>query len=125
MKKQYDSSAHHYLHKTKQKRFWPYTLDYGFPEDVYCDALNTCLTKTFPGLWEIPMQNRDTTVLMNPPITTESMNKFKEEFKKNYESNRAPFGLYVHHQWLAKDIKNVEFVKEFYQWIGQNFKKVF
>ncbi|PRD29192.1 UNVERIFIED_CONTAM: hypothetical protein NCL1_30147 [Trichonephila clavipes] len=88
---------------------WPYTLDYRIPHKC---MQGTCPTKSFPGLWEIPLNtlfSEDGTGGMCSLADQcvfqenddESVEQFlKDNFKRHYNVNRAPLGLYFHVNWF-------------------------
>ena len=86
---------------------WPFTLDYTVPE-IYCQH-EPCPVKQYPGLWEIPVQRWygiDGHSCAMPDGCTasadvdEDLEFFRSNFKRYYNSNRAPFGIFVHARWF-------------------------
>ncbi|KAF8787200.1 chitin deacetylase 1-like [Argiope bruennichi] len=88
---------------------WPYTLDYKIPHKC---MQGTCPTRSFPGLWEIPLNtlfSNDGTGGMCSLADQcvfqenddESVEQFlKDNFNRHYNVNRAPLGLYFHVNWF-------------------------
>ncbi|CAK9825020.1 Chitin deacetylase 1 [Anthophora retusa] len=94
---------------------WPYTLDYKIPHE--CKA-GTCPTKTFPGVWELPLNAHyvesyegghcpylDQCVLHNHD-PEEVFDWLQEDFNRYYEQNRAPYMMPFHTNWFQ--IKELE-----------------
>ncbi|KAK8381730.1 hypothetical protein O3P69_015052 [Scylla paramamosain] len=96
---------------------WPYTLDYGSPQDC---PMGRCPTDKYPGLWVMPMldlnDNKNLPCAMLDTCQSEEDellgNKdaveafLKRNFLINYYTNKAPFGLYTHHSWFYEGTLN-------------------
>ncbi|XP_031636611.1 uncharacterized protein LOC116349354 [Contarinia nasturtii] len=94
---------------------WPYTLDYKIPHE--CKS-GTCPTKTFPGIWEVPMNAHyiesyegghcpylDQCVLHNH--NAEEVSEWlQEDFARHYEQNKAPYMMAFKSNWFQ--IKELE-----------------
>jgi len=98
--------------------YWPYTLDYQIPHK--CIGNRQCPSRSFPGVWEMPL-NQITMEEFScamvdscPPYFSENelYEMFVKNFKRHYETNRAPLGLYFHTLWF-KDKKNQKAFKRF------------
>lgn len=103
---------------------WPYTLDYKIPHD--CKA-GTCPTKTFPGVWEVPLNDHyvedyegghcpylDQCVLHNHD-SEEVFEWLQEDFSRYYEQNKAPYMMPFHTNWFSiKDLE--EGLHKFLDW---------
>lgn len=92
---------------------WPYTLDFAIPHK--CLSGN-CPSRSFPGIWEFPLntfQMDDGTggscVLLDQcvfPDDAEVIFDFLlHNFQTHYESNRAPFLLNLHVNWVTDESK--------------------
>lgn len=94
---------------------WPYTLDYKIPHE--CKS-GTCPTKTFPGVWEVPLNTHfvesyeggicpylDQCVLHNHD-PEEVLEWLQEDFSRYYEQNKAPYMMAFHTNWFQ--IKELE-----------------
>jgi len=94
---------------------WPYTLDYKIPHE--CKS-GTCPTKTFPGVWEVPLNEHyiegyegghcpylDQCVLHNHD-PQEVFEWLQEDFSRYYEQNKAPYMMPFHTNWFS--IKELE-----------------
>lgn len=93
---------------------WPYTLDYKIPHE--CKA-GSCPTKTFPGIWEVPMNAHyvedyegghcpylDQCVLHNHDAD-DVFEWLQEDFSRYYEQNKAPYMMSFHTNWFSiKDL---------------------
>ncbi|XP_054719464.1 chitin deacetylase 8-like [Uloborus diversus] len=89
---------------------WPYTLDYRIPHKC---MQGTCPKRSFPGLWEIPLNtlfSEDGTggmcTLADQCVfqenDDESVEQFlKDNFNRHYNTNRAPLGLFFHVNWFT------------------------
>ena len=59
----FDSSSSYYpvqsnpgLSPSVQRNYWPFTLDFGFPNDPQMEySTGGVITTTYPGIWEVPM----------------------------------------------------------------------
>lgn len=109
----YDSSSVYFARSynpnnpAAQTNWYPFTLDFGYPEASIGYTAGV-LTKRVPGIWEFPMigfQYTDGTEyeIMDYTISSTFLEDFKRDFDKNYNSNRAPFGLYFHAAYFMKD----------------------
>ncbi|OQV16216.1 hypothetical protein BV898_09700 [Hypsibius exemplaris] len=85
---------------------WPYTLDYALPHKCW---IPPCPTKSYPGLWEVPLVHWEDLLgyrcamadaCHNPGDTDEVYQLLMNNFKRHYETNRAPFGMYYHSAWF-------------------------
>lgn len=92
---------------------WPYTLDFGIPHKCLAD---NCPSRSFPGIWEFPLNTFETDdgtggscVLLDQcvfPDDPEVIFDFLlHNFQAHYESNRAPFLLNLHVNWVTDDSK--------------------
>ena len=97
---------------------WPYTLDYQIPHK--CLGQRRCPSRSFPGIWEMPL-NQITMEEFScamvdscPPYFSENelYEMFMNNFRRHYETNRAPLGLYFHTLWF-KDAKNRKAFRRF------------
>jgi len=98
------------------EQIWPYTLDFGAGE---CDPTEKCPKESYPGLWEVPLnpvyktgykcdQHCDIEGLMAPYPGEQAatvVEGLEYNFNKNYNGNRAPFGIYLHTSWLSDKSK--------------------
>ena len=118
---------------------WPYTLDYQIPHK--CLGQRRCPSRSFPGIWEMPLnqitmeefscamvdrwdteitqwkRESDIDIIFNfscPPYFSENelYEMFMNNFRRHYETNRAPLGLYFHTLWF-KDAKNRKAFRRF------------
>lgn len=86
---------------------WPFTLDF-VPDQKYCQH-GPCPTKSYPGLWEIPVKRWygvDGHSCAMPDGCTvsataeETLEFLRKNFYRYYNSNRAPLGVFVHARWF-------------------------
>ena len=98
----YDSSMPIYENSPPS---FPYTLDHKIFHDC---MIPPCPTKSFPGLWELPLvmwnDLKDGRCSMadacsNPSDAEGVYLMIMQNFQRHYNSNRAPFGLYYHPAW--------------------------
>lgn len=104
---------------------WPYTLDYKIPHE--CKS-GTCPTKTFPGVWEVPLNTHyvesfegghcpylDQCVLHNHDAN-DVFEWLQEDFLRYYDQNRAPYMMPFHTNWFS--IKELEQgLHKFLNWV--------
>ncbi|XP_014235984.1 uncharacterized protein LOC106658498 [Trichogramma pretiosum] len=91
---------------------WPYTLDYQAPH-VCAETGQMCPTRSYPGIWEIPInpllvgdQNCQTFESCSMDLTEDEIyGTLMNNFKMHYSSNRAPLGLHFSTAWI-KNSKN-------------------
>ncbi|CAO1384653.1 unnamed protein product [Diamesa hyperborea] len=87
---------------------WPYTLDYKMPHE--CVGSNHCPSRSYPGVWEMVLNQLEadeyTCVMIDscPPNMSgdDIYHMFMHNFKRHYNSNRAPLGLYFHSTWFKR-----------------------
>jgi len=91
---------------------WPYTLDYRSVQEC---PVGTCPTESYPGMWVAPMVDLfdpagnpcamlDT---CNAGTTAADVKAFlKRNFEVQYNSTRAPFGLFLHAAWLQNSAQS-------------------
>ncbi|RUS91699.1 hypothetical protein EGW08_000525, partial [Elysia chlorotica] len=89
---------------------WPFTLDY-VPGQAFCQH-GPCPTKQYPGLWEIPVQrwygmDGHSCAMADGCSATgdaeETLEYLKSNFRRYYNSNRAPLGIFVHARWFSSE----------------------
>ena len=114
----------------QQKNFWPFTLDFGFPDPMICQG-ESCLNIPRPGIWEFIMadfidSNGNPIDSMNYPIT--ALEDIKRDFNFSFFQNRAPRGFYLHYnyftvglEWAELDANVVNFVVGFYSWVTATY----
>lgn len=88
------------------ERLWPYTMDYGLPQDCSVSTGSCSVDERHPGLWEFPMWNiQDSTgvTLASMDPTGDPYELYKLQFDERYNGNRAPLGIYLHAAWLIAD----------------------
>ncbi|KAH9528626.1 chitin binding [Dermatophagoides farinae] len=88
--------------------YWPYTLDFGIQHDC---MITPCPTRSYPGLWEIGlimwhdlMGGGRCTMGNSCTSPTDEKGVFDlimTNFKRHYETNRAPFGLFYQSNWFT------------------------
>ncbi|KAK7092945.1 chitin deacetylase 7-like [Littorina saxatilis] len=105
----YDSSM--FRKKEGGEQIWPFTLDFPLPHK-FCQ-LKPCPSETYPGLWEIPLQKwycDDGNSCPMPDgccLSTdieEDLKFFRSNFKRYYDFNRAPFGIFIHAGWFNEKL---------------------
>ena len=95
--------------------YWPFTLDYQSP---LCRFPNTCPTKSYPGLWIVPaiemIKGDGGRCVTLPACKNETVsspsewyNLIMSNFKRHYDGNRAPFGLYFDLQIFYDEYANI------------------
>lgn len=102
---------------------WPYTLDYKSTQDC---VIGPCPDESIPGPWVFPMlmwtdddgyQCSMTDACSASECPIELYNMILRNFHANYNSNRAPFGFYVHSSWFANENRTIAYVK-FLDYLG-------
>ncbi|XP_044761197.1 chitin deacetylase 8 [Coccinella septempunctata] len=103
---------------------WPYTLDYKSPQDC---PIGPCPTASLPGVWVAPMldlfDNKNVPCAMvdqcvNIPTDAANVTDWIiENFNRNYNNNKAPFGFYVHATWLSTNKEHVQAYKNFVDYL--------
>ena len=95
--------------------YWPFTLDYQSP---LCNFPNTCPTESYPGLWIVPdiemiKANGQPCVTLpackNLTVSSQSewYNLLMSNFRRHYDGNRAPFGIYFDPQIFYEEDENM------------------
>ncbi|KAI9159546.1 hypothetical protein H9P43_008886 [Blastocladiella emersonii ATCC 22665] len=105
---------------------WPFTFDAGVP--IACTTGDctggrpTAATPTptwrAPGLWELPLYSLVSASgvpwAMDPAVSTaEFASMLRAAFQDHYSGNRAPFGVYLHANYLLADPQRIAVVNEF------------
>ncbi|KAL8581976.1 hypothetical protein ACOMHN_027957 [Nucella lapillus] len=109
-----------YLYKNNDHPVWPFTLDY--PPDSKICSLSPCPTKSYPGLWEMPMvrwygDNRIACAM--PDSCTTGMGKrgtvdfLMDNFARHYQTNRSPLGIFLHASWFRRKDGNLQGLLDF------------
>ncbi|CAG5122119.1 unnamed protein product [Candidula unifasciata] len=102
---------------------WPFTLDY-VPSNTHCQH-GPCPTKQYPGMWEIPVQrwyglDGHSCAMPDGCSSTgdaeETLEYLKSNFRRFYNSNRAPFGIFVHARWFNSE-HNLEGLDRFIDYL--------
>ncbi|XP_037949068.1 chitin deacetylase 8-like [Teleopsis dalmanni] len=104
----YDSSWP--TQRFRNPAMWPYTLDYHSLQDC---VISPCPDASLPGFWINPMVTWVDTKgyscsmidgCIYPPEDNEDalFEWMLENFKRHYEGNRAPFGMYLHAAWFSR-----------------------
>nr|XP_042913473.1 chitin deacetylase 8-like [Parasteatoda tepidariorum] len=105
---------------------WPYTLDFGYSQDC---QIEPCPNENFPGLWEVPMiqyhrNSKDGDFYCSmldactpqPKTALDTKEFLMKNFKRHYDSNRAPFPVFLHEAWL-RDKHRLEGFLQFFDTI--------
>jgi len=110
--------------KTTEQPIWPYTLDYAIPHEC---KIKSCPTKSFPGVWEIPVNLHYVSGLGSGQCSYLDQCVFallgsddvfewlQEDFKRHYDTNRAPYALPFHTNWFTHK-HQVEGLMKFVNW---------
>jgi hypothetical protein len=107
-----------------RENIWPFTWEHAEDTDIACKCDKNL---ALPGLWEIPMypyfDSSDNRIwgLMDYDNVADSI---QQNLERRYTGNRAPFGIYLHAQWLEKD-GNGAFLKTWIQATLNNYDDVF
>jgi len=92
---------------------WPYSLNYKIPHRCYPpDKQAQCPARSFPGLWEIPLNQFTDTIdgqcsLLGSCARAESVDdmvdSLNKNFNKHYTTNRAPYVLPMSTNWFVPE----------------------
>lgn len=88
---------------------WPYTLDHRPPHKCL-GAKQRCPSRAYPGIWEMPLNQVTiegyTCAMVDscpPHLSGEDVYRMlTSNFKRHYNANRAPYGLYFHTTWFKR-----------------------
>ncbi|KAH9508042.1 hypothetical protein Btru_052686 [Bulinus truncatus] len=103
----YDTSMFTGSEQESGDPIWPFTLDYT-PNNAYCQH-GPCPHKQYPGMWEIPVQrwfglDGHSCAMPDGCSATgdaeETLEYLKSNFRRFYNFNRAPFGIFIHARWF-------------------------
>ncbi|XP_014671026.1 PREDICTED: uncharacterized protein LOC106811818 [Priapulus caudatus] len=98
---------------------WPYTLDY--LSEAGC-LVKPCPTSSFRGVWEVPLVawlDTNDTFCSNvdscyfPNDKEEALTLLRSNFRRHYDSNRAPFVMSLRPRWFYEAYYNLEALQEF------------
>ncbi|KAL8602231.1 hypothetical protein ACOMHN_022744 [Nucella lapillus] len=103
----YDTSLVYSPPTANAKIAWPFTMDFGYP---YPCVIPGCPLKKHPGFWQVPVnpmydiENGSYIYASDfePSDPLVTLNYLKSNFEKVYTTNRAPFGLNMHAEWLQE-----------------------
>ena len=99
--------------------FWPFSLDFP-PNSTLCD-IRPCPKKSYPGLWEIPLNRwigldgKGCPIVDScgkPKTENEALGLLRSNFLRHYLHNRAPFSINLHSKWLENS-RNMAAMKTF------------
>lgn len=97
---------------------WPYTMDFG-PASA-CEVGTCDVDSGIPGLWQFPiyaLMNDDGSAnsSLDPVAATydEVMALWTNNFMRQYNGDRQPFGVYLHVLWMLTDADRQRALKEF------------
>ncbi|XP_017460944.1 PREDICTED: uncharacterized protein LOC108354261 [Rhagoletis zephyria] len=110
----YDSSWP--TQRYRNPAMWPYTLDYRSVQDC---QIGPCPQASIPGFWVNPMVSWVDTqgyscamidaCIFPPKDDVDALFQWMlENFKRHYEGNHAPFGMYLHAAWFQRGRHNFE-----------------
>ncbi|UYV81437.1 Cda9 [Cordylochernes scorpioides] len=110
----------------------PYDLKNGFKQDC---VIAPCPGNSFPGMWEVPL-----TGWTREPVTDEeelpltcsmadacvpypegvndTLDYLKHNFLRHYQSNRAPFPVFLHQAWLRHPLRWEAYL-QFVNWLTE------
>ena len=134
----YDYSSVYYAvnySTTDTLNYWPFTLDFGYPEASIGSTAGV-LNKRVPGIWEFPMtgfQYPDGSQyeIMDYTISDTILSDFQRDFDLNYNSNRAPFGLYFHSSYfMTNDLTGdnqevIQLYAQILRWVASHGNVIF
>ena len=101
----YDSSlttTDHRLSNYGRQHYWPFTLDQELPASLDCSCTRN---KTLPNLWEVPvwtLYDSSNNNLFYADLT-DPIDALTENFRRHYNGNRAPLGIYINVGWLLQN----------------------
>lgn len=108
------------LYRNSNPPVWPFTLDY--PPNSRTCSLTPCPTKSYPGLWEVPLirwygSNRLACAMPDgctiAPGVKGTMAFLEDNFKRHYENNKSPLGIFLHASWFRRKEGNLEGLMKF------------
>lgn len=98
---------------------FPYTMDYGVPQNCAISTGTCSLSERLPGLWEFPMHNiqdaTGATVASMDPLG-DPLELFTRGFDQRYNGNRAPMGIFIHAAWLIADPTRADKLNQFLEY---------
>ncbi|KAK6177195.1 hypothetical protein SNE40_015346 [Patella caerulea] len=109
-----------HLFKNLKPSIWPFTLDYA-PNSETC-SLTPCPTKSYPGLWEVPLvrwygNNKMACAMPDGctigPGRKGTLQYLMDNFNRQYKSNKAPLGIFLHASWFRRKSGNLEGMLDF------------
>jgi hypothetical protein len=129
---EYDSSFVYgwaFTSPEQEKNYWPFTLDYGVPDQMMCLYFGSCPTQSHAGLWEFPIVAFHTPeFIMDYNVygdTAATLAAMKADFLASYNYNRVPRGYYIHWRYLTNNgdfdsLNNdrVNFLVDFFTWLS-------
>lgn len=86
-----------------EARVFPYSMDFGIPQNCALGTAPCLANETYPGLWEFPLynvQDANGKVITNMDPPGDIFEAYAREFDRSYYGNRAPVGVFIHAAWL-------------------------
>lgn len=113
--------------------YFPYTLDFGYRERC---VVEPCPWGNYPGLWVVPMNTLFKSRVIEeeehqvpcsvanacvpaPTTANETFEYLRSNFDDFYETNRAPFPIFLQEAWL-RDPERKKGYLDFVDWLIQN-----
>ncbi|XP_077498092.1 chitin deacetylase 8-like isoform X2 [Amblyomma americanum] len=112
---------------------YPYTLDYGVQEEVCGNVV--CPRGVFRGLWMVPLNwfvrnavggdgarvesvcpDMPDSCRPQPTTAADMLDFLRSNFDRHYHSNRAPFPVFIHENWLWEPERKRGFLS-FVDWL--------
>ena len=134
----YDSSMIYgwpFISQEQAHNFWPFTLNYGVPDQMMCLYFGSCPVQPHNGLWEFPLISMDgADDIMDYDELTDyagQMEAFKQNFLNSYNYNKVPRGYYIHWRFLSNNgdfdsvhQKRAQFLTDFLGWLTTTFTDI-
>ncbi|GFS10664.1 polysaccharide deacetylase-like protein [Elysia marginata] len=114
------------LHSNRKPPIWPFTLDTA-PNSQTCN-LTPCPRRSYPGLWEVPLvrwYGSNNMACAMPDACTigagakGSLKFMKENFKRHYQRNKAPLGIFIHASWFSRQHGTLDGLAQFLDLLAQ------
>ncbi|KDD76182.1 hypothetical protein H632_c324p1, partial [Helicosporidium sp. ATCC 50920] len=107
----------------RNEMLWPYTMDYGIPQDCGISTGVCTAQERHPGLWEFPMwtiqDSKTNAILASMDPQGDQYELYKAELDSRLSGNRAPLGIYQHAAWLIADTNRATQLEKFLTYASQ------
>lgn len=132
----YDSSyvyGWNFVNPEQANNYWPFTLDFGVPDQMMCLYFASCPTQPHPKLWEFPLVAFGSAdCIMDYNVYNSAlMTQMQTSFNTSYYYNKVPRGYYIHWRYLTNNgdfdslqVLRANFLTDFFYWMVTTYPDI-